>query len=165
MEDNEIDTLTACGSDQVIVYASDVIVSQNANVEMKFVLTSVVFPLIYINVVFLCVALTILAVQQLSDSNKYAFRYSILRKLGLKEQEMNHLILKQLSMFYLCPALLAVLLSIAIALFASERFIFYTGVSASVFLYYGVSLVIFLGTYLLYFIATYIGFMRNVSMK
>ncbi len=162
---DEIDTLTAYGSDQMIVYASDVIVSQNANVEMKFVLTSVVFPLIYINVVFLCVALTILAVQQLSDSNKYAFRYSILRKLGLKEQEMNHLILKQLSMFYLCPALLAVLLSIAIALFASERFIFYTGVSASVFLYYGVSLVIFLGTYLLYFIATYIGFMRNVSMK
>ncbi|MBE5960316.1 MAG: ABC transporter permease [Lachnospiraceae bacterium] len=164
-EDVEEDSMTAYGSDQILVFASDVIVSENANVEMKYVLTSVVFPLIYINIVFLCVALTILAVQQLSDSNKYAFRYGILRKLGLKERERNRLILKQLILFYLCPALIAVFLSIAIALFASGRFILYTGVSTSVFFYYGVSLAIFLGTYLLYFIATYIGFVRNVSAE
>ena len=49
-------------------------------------LSSVIFPLFYIGLVFLCVALTVLSVQQLSDSAKYRFRYGGLQKRGLKKK-------------------------------------------------------------------------------
>ena len=41
-------------------------------------LSALIFPCFYIGLVFLCVALTVLSVHQLSDSAKYRFRYLVL---------------------------------------------------------------------------------------
>ena len=127
-----------------------------------FAVASIIFPTVYIGLVFLCIALTILAVQQLSDSGKYRFRYDVLRKLGLSERQIDGVVLKQLLIYYMIPALFAVVLSSGISIFAGNQFVVYTGAAGSGLYYYGLSLIIFFGVYLLYFIATYVGFVRNV---
>ena len=121
--------------------------------EMKFLLSTLIFPLIYVGLVFLCVALTVLAVQQLSDSGKYKYRYQLLGKLGMRTKELNQIIFRQLVIYYICPFAGAVLLSGGIVGFISHNFVKYSGVQA---------LLLFGGVYIIYFIATYIEFKRNI---
>lgn len=71
----------------------------NGAADLKFVVTSVTFPLEYIALIFVFVAVTILAVQQLSDSGKYRFRYDVLKKLGMKRREVDRVIFRQLAYF------------------------------------------------------------------
>lgn len=84
--------------------------------------------------------LCILAVQQLSDSNKYRFRYDVLRKLGLSQRQIDGMVLKQLSMYYLLPVLVAVVLSAIIGIQAGTQFIRYTGAHSNGVFYFGMSL-------------------------
>lgn len=156
---------TGYGSDSVVVYYSKNLVGDNLIPEIKYTLSSVVFPCFYIGLVFLCVAFTVLAVQQLSDSAKYRFRYEVLKKLGLNKKEVDKIIWKQLAGYYLCPALLAAVISGIISVFISHKFIFFTGVKTSVLEYFAVSFGLFLGIYVLYFVATYVGFKRNVEVS
>ena len=128
---------------------------------MRFIISAIIFPLFYIGLVFVCVAMTILAVQQISDSGKYRFRYSVLRKLGLREREIRQVILKQLLVYYICPFLVSVLISWGIVRYISKNFIYYSGVHAAAGSYFGWS-VLFLGiVYLVYFAITYEEFKRN----
>lgn len=156
---------TGYGSDSVVSYYSKNLVGDNLIPEIKYTLSSIVFPCFYIGLVFLCVAFTVLAVQQLSDSAKYRFRYEVLKKLGLNKKEVDKIIWKQLTGYYLCPALLAGVISGIISVFISHKFIFFTGVEASVIGYFAVSFGLFFGIYALYFVATYVGFKRNVEVS
>lgn len=154
---------SCCGSDAIISYASAVLVRDNAIPEIKYLLSSIVFPCFYIGLVFVCVALTVLSVQQLSDSAKYKFRYSVLNKMGLSRKEISGTIGRQLIVYYLCPALFAAVIAGIIALFISRKFIFYTGIETNVFQYFGLSFLLFSGIYLLYFLTTYVQFRQNVE--
>ncbi len=165
-EERDYDTFEyGYGSSQVMVYVSNCIVKKDVMIDMRFVMSACTFPLMYIGFVFLCVALTILAVQQLSDSTKYKFRYGVLSKLGLNKRQINQCVFRQLLLYYLCPILISIITSCGIALFASKKFIFYTGVETSTLLYYGVALGVFGGFYIIYFLATYIGFKRNLFLN
>lgn len=151
------------GSDTIVVYSSKILVGDNLIPEVKYILVSVIFPMFYIGLVFVAVALTVLSVQQLSDSSKYKFRYHVLKKIGYNKKQVTHMIRQQLTSYYLCPIFLSVLLSGICSVYMSSRFIFYSGVSTSSFQYFGISLLIFVGIYLLYYLTTYIGFTRNVN--
>ena len=151
------------GSDTILTYATDILVRDQLIPEVKLLLASVIFPLFYIGVVFLCVAVTVLSVQQLSDSAKYRQRYDVLKKLGLKKAEIGKVILKQLSLYYLCPVLLAIVISGKMILHLSRLFVRATGVPSVPAVYFGESILLFLGIYLVYFIVTYIGFRKNVE--
>lgn len=155
-------TLGGYGTDNIMVVFADVLVSAPMTNEMKFVITAIVFPIAYVGIVFVCVALTILAVQQLSDSSKYRCRYVILRKLGLSERSVNRIILKQLLGYYMIPGIVSLIISGIIAVFAGNNFVKYTGVSGSGMYYFGISALVFFGVYVIYFIATYVGFKKNV---
>lgn len=159
---SENPSLHAYGSDNIYVGSSPVYVRDIQVREMKFILTSLIFPLFYIGMVFLLVAVTVLAVQQLSDSVKYRNRYEVLRKLGMKKKEMSRVILKELSLYYLLPFLAAALLSGGIVMYISVIFVTYSGVITPAWIYFAMALGLFGGIYLLYFAATYIGFRRNV---
>lgn len=150
------------GSNNIISYSSLVLVRDNDIVEVGLALVSIAFVLAYVGIVFLCAALTILAVQQLSDSSKYKFRYSILKQLGLSRKETDRVVLKQLGVYYLCPFVISIVLSMFIGLFASERFVYYTGIQAGVFWYYLLAVFVFTVLYAVYFIVTYVGFLRNI---
>ena len=152
-----------CGSDTIINVVKLNLVRDNQLPEVKYMLATMIIPLFYIGLVFVCVAVTVLAVQQVSDAAKYQYRYEVLSRLGLTRTAMERLILKQLAAYYLCPALLAVVISRRMILFASDRFIIMTGVPTSVGGFFGKSVALFLGIYLVYFVVTYVEFKRNVT--
>lgn len=95
--------------------------------EVKYMLSSLMFPLFYIGLVFLCVALTVLSVQQLSDSVKYKFRYRVLFQIGYSRREIRRMILKQLAGYYLCPACVSLAISGLVCVYVGGKFDFYTG--------------------------------------
>ena len=154
---------TCAGSDMILVWGSDNLVRDNLVKEMKCMLLPLIFPLIYIGLVFLCVALTVLSVQQLSDSAKYRFRYNVLKQIGMGTEEVARLVWKQLVLFYLCPALFAVVISGVIAGYVGGNFNFYSGVNTPSWFYFGISFLLFFGVYSIYFAVTYVGFLRNVE--
>ncbi len=152
-----------CGSDTIINVVELNLVRDNQLPEVKYMLATMIIPLFYIGLVFVCVAVTVLAVQQVSDAAKYQYRYEVLSRLGLTRAAMERLIFKQLAAYYLCPALLAVVISGRMILFASDSFIMMTGVPTSVGGFFGKSVALFFGIYLVYFVVTYVEFKRNVT--
>lgn len=153
------------GSDTMFVLTGTNLVRDNLIPEIKFMISSLIVPGFYIGLVFLCVALTVLSVHQLSDSAKYKRRYDLLDKIGGERSQINKVIQKQLIAYYLCPAIFAMLISGGMILRISKSFIAATGVHTSVFQYFGISVLLFFGIYLIYFITTYVGFKRNIYSK
>lgn len=154
------------GSDNMVVYAAVNLVRDNCIPEVKVLLASVMLPMFYIGLVFVCVAVTVLSVQQLSDSAKYKFRYEVLGKMGLKQKEICKIIRIQLAAYYLCPALLAIVISGKMILTFSNFFVRTTGVTTSFpGIYFGKSILLFIGIYIVYYIVTYVVFKRNVFLK
>lgn len=152
-----------CGSDNILSFSQDVLVRDNMIPEVKFILASVIVPTLYIGLVFVCVAMTVLSVQQLSDSVKYKFRYDVLKKLGLGRLQIRGLIRRQLVAYYLCPVLLAMVISGRMVLYISGIFVLETGVPLPVWAFFGKSVALFFGIYFIYFMVTYIGFQRNIE--
>ncbi len=153
------------GSDSILVWNPGNLVHDNIVAEVKGMLAALIFPLFYVGLVFLCVALTVLSTQQLSDSAKYRFRYNVLRQIGMSTHEIAGLVWKQLVLFYLCPALFAAVISGIIAGYVGGNFNFYVGVKAPAWLYFGISFLLFFGVYSIYFVVTYVGFMRNLEAE
>lgn len=154
-----------CGSDNIIVYAELCLVRANLIPQVKYMLAALIIPLFYMGLVFVCVAVTVLSVQLLSDSAKYRFRYDVLGKLGLGREDIGRLIQKQLAAWYLCPAFLAVLISGKMILYVSKIFVLMTGVPAPEGAFFLKSILLFLGIYLVYFAVTDITFKRNIEQK
>lgn len=162
-EEWQEDLLGAGGTDEMIVIIADLFVRDADATNLRFVVTSLTFPLAYISLIFVFVALTVLSVQQLSDAGKYRFRYDVLKKLGMKRQETDRLILKQLALFYLVPAAAAAAVSSVIVIYAGNAFVRMTGASGNGLYYFLISLLICAGVYLIYFSAVFIGFRRTVA--
>lgn len=161
-DDWQEDLLEASGTDEMVVMVADIFVRDIDASDMRFIITSVTFPLEYIALIFVFVALTILAVQQLSDSGKYKFRYEVLWKLGMKKKDVEKIVFRQLALYYLVPAIAAIAISAVIAIYAGNQFVRYTGAAGSGVYYFGISLLISAGVYVVYFAATYLEFRRNI---
>lgn len=161
----ELEGNSCCGSDNIITYAAVNLVRDNLIPEVKFMLASLIIPLFYIGLVFVCVAVTVLSVQQLSDSAKYKFRYDVLAKLGLERAQIHRLIRKQLGAYYLCPAVFAIIISGKMILSMSKGFVIMTGVPVSSGSFFIKSIALFFGIYAVYYVVTYIGFVRNVDER
>lgn len=154
-----------CGSDNIISAVLEHEVRDNMIPEIKYMLASVIIPLSYIGIVYVCVAVTVLSVQQLSDSAKYKLRYGLLAKLGLEQAQIQRLVRRQLAAYYLCPALLAIVISGKMILFVSRQFVIATGVPTMPGGFFLRSILLFFGIYLVYFVVTYVGFLRNVQQE
>lgn len=155
------DKIEAVGTD-IIMYSDNTLVKNLAIRDMKFVLVFLIFPLFYIGIIFLIVAVTVLAVQQLSDSAKHRGRYSVLQKLGLNRRELCAVIRRQLRYVYLCPAVAAGLVSSFVIYCISSRFVTYTGMQTVVWSYW----IQCLGAFFLidfgYYLITYLEFKHNI---
>lgn len=153
------------GSEELFLLPATIQVKSREVLELKFLMSTLSFPLFYIGLVFLCVSLTVLSVQQLSDSNKYQFRYQILHKLGMGKRRIRMVVAKQLFLYYLCPVILSVMISAVFILYVGRQFVIYTGIHTKWGLYFGISVASFLGIYSLYFMLTYFQFERNIGRK
>lgn len=163
-DDEELEN-SCCGSDTIVVFVAKNLVRDNLIPEVKYILSSMIFPLFYVGLVFLCVALTVLSVQQLSDSEKYRFRYRVLSQIGYNRKEISGIVLKQLLGYYMCPAFAALLISGLIVMYIGSKFNFYTGIHTSGGIYFLISAALFFGIYAVYFMITYIGFKQNIEKK
>ena len=123
--------------------------------------------MLYAAVVLMVICLTILSLQQLLDAGKYRYRFSVLRKLGVEERQLEKLVLKQLGLWFGLPVMTAVLVSAIVILY------FIQTVSAEVSAYIGfATLMLQIGTtigilvllLICYFISTWILFKRSVDL-
>jgi len=151
------------GSDQLISFGDPIIVRDCLVMDLDSVLTGISFMLGYIGVVFLIAAMSILAIQQLSDASKYKYRYKILKNLGMNNKERNQVVLKQLGIYYLCPVITAIIISMFTGIFVSSNFVFFTGLKVIGIQFYIMAVLIFIALFLVYFMITYSSFIRTIE--
>lgn len=121
---------------------------------------------IYLGVVLLMISLTILSLSQLTDSIDHKDRFNVLKKLGVEDKEINTIVLKQVSVYFVIPVAIAMVGVIAFVYnyyFIHKDIISaYIGDATFVFsIIAGVLLMI--GIYICYFTGTYYTFKRNIK--
>ncbi|MFR4766776.1 MAG: ABC transporter permease [Paraclostridium sordellii] len=120
---------------------------------------------IYLGVVLLMISLTVLSLTQLSDSLEHKERFNVLKKLGIEDREINKIILKQISLYFVIPIVIAVL---GYIIFIYNYYILNTQIISSyvrdkVFiLNIFIALVLMIFIYICYFTGTYYTFKRNI---
>ena len=120
------------------------------------------FLAFYVALIFVMATATLLAIQQLSDSEKYKYRYELLRKLGVDELQINRTIFKQLLFYFAIPMVLPVIISIPVILGVGQ--IFTVAVTMEeIFKNIWIMLGMFILVYGVYFIATDVQFDRNIN--
>lgn len=121
---------------------------------------------LYGGTVLLIICLTLLALQQLSDSVEHRSRYRILQKLGVDGERISKLILRQIGIYFGIPALLSLLAFMVILFQFSARnnneIQAYVG-DRFFLINISISFAIFVGIFTSYFVATYLGFKRNLK--
>lgn len=160
--ENEIDH--GMGIDSVyMIYDNIMVKGGGLDFDVKAAIITIVSSIFYVALVFVSVALTVLAVQQLSDSVRYKYRYKILNQLGYSEKEINRIVFKQLLIYFICPVIVPIIISFLLSVKLNKILLMGTQVSANSFTFFGVTLVVFVVVYLIYFMATYIQFKRNIN--
>lgn len=130
--------------------------------QTKSLYTIISFLAFYVALIFVMVTATLLAIQQLSDSEKYKYRYELLKKLGMDELQINRTIFKQLLFYFAIPMVLPVIISIPVILGVGQ--IFAVAVTMEeIFKNIGIILGMFILVYGIYFIATDVQFDRNIN--
>ena len=121
---------------------------------------------VYLGIVLLMISLTILSLSQLTESIEHKDRFNVLRKLGVEENQINRIILKQISIYFIVPIVIAM---IGDAIFIYNYYLIYNDI-ITVFvgniefilsIIFGVALMIVI--YICYFIGTYYTFKRNIN--
>ena len=130
--------------------------------QTKSFYTIMSFLAFYVALIFVMATATLLAIQQLSDSEKYKYRYELLRKLGVDELQINRTIFKQLLFYFAIPMVLPVIISIPVILGVGQ--IFTVAVTMEeIFKNIWIMLGMFILVYGIYFIATDVQFDRNIN--
>lgn len=130
--------------------------------EAKSFYAIISFLAFYVALIFVMATATLLAIQQLSDSEKYKYRYELLKKLGMDELEINRTIFKQLFSYFAIPMLLPFILSIPIILSISKIFTIAVTIE-EIIRNIGIIYGMFILVYGIYFIATDVQFTRNIE--
>ncbi|NLM25396.1 MAG: ABC transporter permease [Firmicutes bacterium] len=118
---------------------------------------------LYLSVVFIVLSCTVLGFEQLASTVRSRRTYSIIRKLGVTDLERRNLILKELSIFFLIPAVLPCILLLVLALGSHKLFAAYILQPNTIPFYTVITLVIFMGIYSVYFAGTYLIYSRAVG--
>ncbi|WP_455543060.1 FtsX-like permease family protein [Intestinibacter sp.] len=121
---------------------------------------------IYLGIVLLMISLTILSLSQLADSIEHKDRFNVLRKLGVEEKEVNSIVLKQISLYFIMPISIAI---IGVIIFIYNYYLIYKDVISTyigdrAFLFsIATGIILMIGIYICYFIGTYYTFKRNIK--
>nr|WP_317427415.1 ABC transporter permease [uncultured Blautia sp.] len=118
---------------------------------------------LYIAFILISAVGTVLAIQSLSDSTKYQYRYQTLKRLGVNDKALFKTIKKQLLILFGIPVLYSIVASFCMLLSMNNVYKIYLESEYSYLLYFVSGLGIFFFIYGIYWIATYIGFKRNIS--
>lgn len=123
------------------------------------------FSLLYVSFIFTAVTGTILAIQCLSDSTKYKFRYNLLSQLGLSKDAIHRTIFKQLALTFLYPLIYPIIICISTGLSINQLFLQVLPNAYVIWGTMGLAVLMFGTIYIVYFITTYIEFKNNLGIK
>ena len=121
---------------------------------------------VYLGIVLLMISLTILSLSQLTDSIEHKDRFNVLRKLGIEENEINKIILKQISIYFIIPIVIAM---IGVAIFVYNFYLFYKDIikvfvgDKTFILSIIVGVMLMISFYIIYFGGAYYTFKRNIN--
>ena len=116
---------------------------------------------LYLSVVFIVLSCTVLGFEQLASLARSRRGYSIIWHLGVTDSERKKLILKDLTIFFLIPAVLPCALLLLLAAGSQKVFAAYIAQPHAIPLYTVVTLSVFAVVYGLYFAATYFIYSRS----
>lgn len=107
----------------------------------------------YLGIILMIVTLSILALQQLTETQDNKERYLTLSKIGADKKMINRLLFRQIGFYFISPLILASFISIFTTKVVLEKLepFFEVSIKQNMFISFGV---IFL-LYVIYFIATY----------
>ena len=135
----------------------------NSTIASNFILQA---AMLYGAVVLMVICLTMLSLQQLLDAGQYKYRFSVLRKLGVEEKHIGKLILKQLSVWFGLPIIVAILVSAVVITYfiqiISAEISAYIGFG-TLMLQIGITMGILIILLICYFISTWILFRRSIN--
>lgn len=130
---------------------------------MNFILKT---AMIYGAVVLMIICLTILSLQQLLDAGQYRYRFGVLRKLSVEEQDIKSLVRKQLSVWFGFPVVVSIIVSAIVV----EYFLQSVSVEISAYIGIGalitqvsITISILILLLLCYFLSTWILFRRSIT--
>lgn len=147
---------------QICYSLSNIVVRGQEEANNNGFMTISSFVFYYVAFIFTAVVGTILAIQSLSDSTKYKYRYTVLRKLGVQDRKLFKTVRKQLLLFFLFPLIYPIIVSICTITSLNDLFQIVLTNDKVYLVYFFSNLVLFLMIYLVYFIATYFGFKKNI---
>lgn len=81
----------------------------DASIELGAMIT---FIGLYLGIIFLISSAALLALKELSESTDNITRYTMLRKIGASNKQLNKALFRQIAIFFLFPLLIAVIHSI-----------------------------------------------------
>ncbi len=142
---------------------SNIVVKGKEEVTNKSFMTITSFICFYIALIFTAVVGTILAIQSLSESCEYKYRYTVLKRLGYNNTDCYKLIRKQLLYFFIFPVMIPIIVSFSSLKSMNNLFQIALTTSNEYLSYFMINLFFFLSIYILYLIATYFGYKKNIE--
>ena len=118
---------------------------------------------IYMAFIFIASVGTIIAIQSLSDSNKYKYRYNVLSNLGVKDENIYKTIKKQLLILFGIPVLYPIIINFFLVYSINNVYKIILANNGIYLFYFLGSLGQFLVIYVVYYVATYFSFKRNIK--
>ena len=137
---------------------------RGALIEETNTMTTIICSIcLYMAFIFIASVGTILAIQSLTDSTKYKYRYDVLNRLGVKKEKIYKTIRKQLLVLFGLPIIYPIIISFC--LITSINNVYKTLLENDyIYLsYYLGGIAVFLVIYMIYYIATYFEFKRNLK--
>ena len=120
------------------------------------------FLSIYLGIVFMITCAAILAIQQLSEASDNKYRYTLLKKLGVSQKELNKALFRQIFCYFMMPLSLAVVHS-AVGLKAANEVIKTFG-KVNIISSISATAIFVVVVYGIYFLVTYFG-CKNIIAK
>lgn len=111
---------------------------------------------IYLGCIFLLIAVSILALQQLSDASDNVKKYIALKKIGVNNKMINQVVFKQLIIYFIAPFIIAIINSIFFIYFIKQVGIFEIATYVIIF----ITLI-----YILYFYLTFSSIKTIINKK
>lgn len=161
--------------DSISGYAGDLLESTGIKLDIRLSTTQTnesiagafLFRMImmYSGIVLLIICFTVLAIEQLSDSTDFKYRFGVLKKMGVSDNSINNLIAKQMGVWFglsivLAGITAAVLTSYFISSYQSELSA-YIGMSNLMINIAMVATIIII-LLVCYFVSTWVLFKRNL---
>lgn len=138
--------------------------TRGSAMEGQLTLTAMIASLcLYMAFIFISVVGTIVAIQSLSDSTKYRYRYLTLRKLGVNDRRLYKTVRKQLLILFGLPVLCPLVIGFFLLTYINRIYAMFLDSRFTYLLYFAGAFGLFLLIYALYFAVTYIGFKRNIN--